>query len=272
MESILSGIADAPISASTKRRAYELIFKIVHNIVQAANGGDPNLSKYKWIKAQSGSALREKVLNVSPWFRELLKALGFTFRVGRPPHIRTGEPQGYVVFPDDGNLEDLATSVQILEAVIHSIPEELSPRAGSDRRDASPPSAGQSPHSDTSTQDRCPTTACSIPSRTTSSAATRVAGTDADLEELRREQQERYRQRGSGGATTARLSTEGHGSGPGTDDSRGSWFWHKFGWGGNDNNNNDDSSAQGRSTSSRRPPLNNRMMTLRDLPKPQRRG
>lgn len=107
---------------------------------------------------------------------------------------------------------------------------------------------------------------------TASSPATRLTGPDVDLQELRREQQERYRQRGSGGATTARPSAERPDSGPGTDDSRGSWFWQKFGWGGNDNNNNDDSGSQGRSTSSRRPPLNNRMMTLRDLPKPQRRG
>lgn len=264
MESILSGIAEAPISPSAKKSAYALILKIIKNIIKAADDDDPNAGKYNWIKAQTGSALREQVLSVSPLFRELLETLGFTSRVGRPPHLRTGPPQEYFVLRDDANLEDLSSSAQILEAVIQSIPDLDAPQAELPHLETSPSS---------SAPEVCQSMTCSPASRAGVSPISRRFGQEAELDELRREQQERYRQRTSGGVPPARPRRESadETSGPGTDNAGGGWFWRKFGWGGNDNSN-DGSNSQGRSTSSRRTPQNSRMMTLRDLSKPQRRG
>lgn len=270
MEAILESIAEAPISASSKRRAYHLLIKIAYNIIQAANSDDPNLGKYKWVKAHSGSALRENVISVSPLFRELLEALGFTFRVGRPPHVRTGDSQEYVVFRDDADIEDLASKAQILEAVLGSLSDEDASSSQPHLLATRPPAASEALPNERNEPATCPT-ACSTDSRPQRSAAQRSCDPDAALLELRREQQERYRQRAAGGGSSASRSNETSGSG--TDESGGSWFWRKFSWGGSNDSNNDDSNSQGRSTSSRRrPQLNNRMMTLRDLPKPQRRG
>ncbi|CDJ64799.1 hypothetical protein, conserved [Eimeria necatrix] len=278
METILSGIADAPISDAAKRKAYELVLKIVNNIVKAAQEEDPNLPKFKWVKANSGSALREKVLNVSPLFLELLKALGFRQRVGRPPHVQNGAPQEYIVLEDNVSIDDLASNAQLIEAVLSSIPEGQS----SDLRPASsltsPGSAGrQSAGNLTDGQGTGQPPAHPLVSRSSASTAARRQDPEAELEAIRREQQERYRQRGAGGSSAAaRPSAAGNENGSGQNQSGGGWFWQKFGWGGGsdsnsgpDNNNNNN---RGRSTSSRRQPPSNRMMTLRDLPQPQRRG
>lgn len=192
MESILSGIAEAPISPSAKKNAYALILKIINkwaatdtlardytdcnsfcgntwlydgllvhlypcSIIRATNDDDPNAGKYRWMKAQTGSALREQVLNISPLFRDLLEALGFRSRVGRPPHLRTGAPQEYFVLPDDVNLEDLSSSSQVLEAVIQSIPDQDAPPAELPHPETSSPS-GSAP-------DGCQSTTCSPASR-----------------------------------------------------------------------------------------------------------
>ncbi|KAL8440368.1 hypothetical protein Efla_000256 [Eimeria flavescens] len=276
METILSCIAEAPMSASAKKRAYELIIKIVRNIIQAVNNEDPNLEKYKWIKAQAGSSLRENVLNVSPLFRDLLEALGFTFRVGRPPHVRGGAPQEYVVLQGAFSVDDLASSLQVLEAVLHSICEEEPPPESPKPPAAASAAACGSVSTETEEAPAsCPPSACSIRPRPSGSPFSNQSCPDSELEALRREQQERYRQRAEGGGGgPSRPSAEAAKDSSETDDSRsGGWFWQRLGWGGGgSNNSNDDSSSHGRSTSSRRPPLNNRMMTLRDLPKPQRRG
>lgn len=122
------------------------------------------MGKYKWIKAQSGSALRENVIGISPLFRELLEALGFTFRVGRPPHVRTGAPQEYVVLRDDANFEDLASKAQILEAVLHSISDEVQKPSEREARAPSPPAQGSQP-SETGETAPCEAVACSVSSR-----------------------------------------------------------------------------------------------------------
>ncbi|CDI75334.1 hypothetical protein, conserved [Eimeria praecox] len=266
MESILSSIADAPISAVSKKRAYELVLKIVNNIVQAARSEDPNLAKFKWVKANVGSPLRERVLNVSPLFRELLEVLGFRLRVGRPPHLQTGSPQEYIVLEGAVDVEGLASSGQLIEAVISSLPGEESSPSGSAGAAASPVPSGDSQPRESPSAVQGSSSSCSRPQGSGQDP-------DAELEAIRREQQERYRQRGVGGSAAARpSSTRGDGDSE-RDESGGGWFWQKFGWGGgsNNNNNDDNNNNRGRSTSSRRPP-NNRMMTLRDLPKPQRRG
>ncbi|KAL8444235.1 hypothetical protein Emag_005592 [Eimeria magna] len=273
MESILSGIAEAPVTASAKKRAYELIIKILNNIIQAAQNEDPSLEKYKWIKAQAGSSLRQNVLNVSPLFRELLEALGFTFRVGRPPHVRTGGPQEYVVYQGEVRLDDLVGSVQVLEAVLQSLTEEeQQPQAEEPKAQETPPPCSPGLRdAETEVQEGDEPVACCIRPRASPSAS--GSGREAELEELRREQQERYRQRGAGGGGSSRPSAATPKDAPGADDSQGGWFWQRLGWGGGSNSsNNGSSSSHGRSTSSRRPPPNSRMMTLRDLPKPQRRG
>ncbi|KAL8437067.1 hypothetical protein ACSSS7_001224 [Eimeria intestinalis] len=272
MDSILSGIAEAPVSASAKKRAYELIVKILNNIIQAAENEDPFIEKYKWIKARAGSSLRQNVLDVSPLFRELLEALGFTFRVGRPPHVRTGGPQEYVVFQGEVRRDDLTSNVQVLEAVIQSLPEEeQQPQLEEPKPQEPPPSpAPRDAETDVQEGEEEPVACCLRPRGSPSAGG---SSREAELEELRREQQERYRQRGAGGGGSFRPSTDAPKDGPGSDDSQGGWFWQRFGWGGGSNSsNNGSSNSQGRSTSSRRPPPNNRMMTLRDLPRPQRRG
>ncbi|KAL8448681.1 hypothetical protein Emed_003590 [Eimeria media] len=275
MESILSGIAEAPVSASAKKRAYELIIKILNNIIQAAENEDPSLEKYKWIKAHAGSSLRQNVLNVSPLFRELLEALGFTFRVGRPPHVRTGAPQEYVVYQGEIRLDDLTGSVQVLEAVLQSLPEaEQQPQAEEPKPQETPPSSSPEPRdAETDVQEGGEEpVACSLRPRGSPSAS--GSSREAELEELRREQQERYRQRAAGGGGSSRPPTDTSKDAPGSDEnSQGGWFWQRFGWGGsNSSGNSGSSSSNSRSTSSRRPPPSSRMMTLRDLPKPQRRG
>lgn len=90
------------------------------SIVQAARSHDPNLPKFKWVKAQSGSPLRERVLNVSPLFLQLLESLGFRLRIGRPPHVQTGNPQEYIVLEGTLDLDALASNAQLIEAVISS--------------------------------------------------------------------------------------------------------------------------------------------------------
>ncbi|KAL8270831.1 hypothetical protein Esti_005202 [Eimeria stiedai] len=284
MEFILSSIAEAPVSASAKKHAYELVIKILKNIIQAAENKDPNLEKYKWIKAQVGSSLRQNVLSVSPLFRELLEALGFSFRVGRPPHVRLGGPQEYVVFQGEVRLDDLAGNVQVLEAVVQSLseeeqqPEEVQQPQAEERKPQMPqetsPSCSPAPRdAETDVQEGGdePVACCLRPCSRGSPSASGT-GRQSELEELRREQRERYRQRGAGGGGSSRPSTDTPKDAPG-DDSQGGWFWQRFGWGGGSNSSsNGSSTSQARSSSSRRPPPNNRMMTLRDLPKPQRRG
>lgn len=113
------------------------------SIVQAERSQDPNLSKFKWVKAHSGSPLRERVLNVSPLFRELLEALGFRLRVGRPPHVLTGSPQEYIVLEGPVDLDTLVSSGELIEAVISSLPGEEISHPGAAAAAASPlPSAG----------------------------------------------------------------------------------------------------------------------------------
>ncbi|CDJ48397.1 protein phosphatase 2b regulatory subunit, putative [Eimeria brunetti] len=237
MESILSSIADAPVSAAAKRRAYELVLKILNNIVQAARNHDPNLSKFKWVKSHNGSPLRERVLSVSPLFQELLEALGFRFRVGRPPHVQSGNPQEYMVLEGPVDVEALVSSAQFIEAVICSLPagEEASPpSAAAEAAEASPasPAASKSGGSSDSAQGSSapperPVNSCPRPS----SSSSRRADPNAELEAIRREQQERYRQRGVGGSAAARpSSTRGDGDGNRDEDSGGgSWFWQKLG-------------------------------------------
>lgn len=281
MESVLKAIAEAPPGSAEKKRAYELIVKIIENIVNAANNGDPDGTKYRWIKAHSGSALREKVLDVDPLFQSLLKELGFRFTVGRPPHVRTGPPQEYAVLPDDASLENFASIAQLLKAIAQSLPDYSLPSGESGNVTDSSPSVVNVPEGQRHVVDTSLLNAgligSSLSARPPASPSARRSGhnANAELELLRREQQARYRQRETAGGSTSRPSTErsDEASAAGNDASRdGGWFWQKLGWGGNNNNDNDDSSSQGRSTSSRRPPLSNRMMTLRDLPKPQRRG
>lgn len=272
MESLLSRIADAPASDSAKRDAYELVAKIGNNIIKAAQNNDKNLTRYKWVKAGFGSALRERVLSVSPLFRDLLETIGFRFVIGRPAHAGTGVPLEYFVFPDDADIEGLINSVQVIEAVIHSIPIEESPLGDSNQADSLAPSTNDTQQSDPDRQeDGCEATSCCTAPRSTSSSSSRRSGPNTELEDLRREQHERYRQRMGGAATASRPPAQGSDSGENRGDSGGVWFWQKFSWGGN-NDDDDNSNSHGRSTSSRRPPPNSRMMTLRDLPKPQRRG
>ncbi|CDJ36661.1 uncharacterized protein EMH_0093370 [Eimeria mitis] len=153
MENILSSIADAPIGAAAKKRAYELVLKIVNNIVEAARNQDPNLPKFKWVKAHGGSPVRERVLNVSPLFRELLEALGFRLRVGRPPHLQTGSPQEYIVLEGAVDLDALVSNAQLIEAVISSLPEEESCTSGSAGAAAPSPATCQSRENSSAAQD-----------------------------------------------------------------------------------------------------------------------
>lgn len=106
------------------------------------------------------------MLNVSPLFRELLETLGFTFVVGWPPHVRTGPRQEYVVFPEGADIEGLLNSVQVIEAVIHSIPDEESPLGGSNGADSLAPSTNDTPQSEPDRQeDGCEATSCCIAPR-----------------------------------------------------------------------------------------------------------
>src|SRR5699024_10136045 len=106
-----------PCSALKK---YAFMCLCLCSIVQAARSRDPNLPKFKWVKAQSGSPLRERVLNVSPLFLQLLESLGVRLRIGRPPHVQTGNPQEYIVLEGTLDLDALASNAQLIEAVISS--------------------------------------------------------------------------------------------------------------------------------------------------------
>lgn len=88
------------------------------------------------------------MLNVSPLFRELLETVGFRPAVGWAPHIRTGPRQEYFVFSEDADIEGLINSMEVIEAVIESIPDEKSPLGGSEQADSLVPSTNGTLQSD----------------------------------------------------------------------------------------------------------------------------
>lgn len=93
---------------------------------------------------------------------------------------------------------------------------------------------------------------------------------ESTLEDIRREQQQRYRERqsrgfpgsasGTGSVSGQRNDAENDGT---------NWFWKFWGWGGGTGRNDNDGRGGGNGGSR---PRSSRVMTLRDLPQPKRSG